>query len=403
MKAAISLLSLLLLPLALEGQEEVPARLVEVETARSRSCVESLTRLSELDAALDPYARRLDRLNTLGLAVSLENPQEATPFDREDPLEDAVARWFAVDSALSVRYVEDPQDATREERREARNAALERIRSTMREVSAEAQEKAMAGADIEAAAQPCLGAVLVRSAVLEACGDASSPVCEAARANEPQEQIRFVDNAADIWDVEEYGPWTQPGPIQLTPDGGLAGARTSARARRGNVSFHISLAPLILARDELNEEQITNYLANLDSLGFTFDHPLFVMAPAMEIQVNVPPPLGGETHYILHFGDLSGDDVIWSVEAGTAGLMQALLPADPVDLARLRAAEQVSLTALRIPEGEDAEAELVFTMALLQINQDASVGNLLAYMAGGRLNDDIKTIIPPTAGDGIGG
>ena len=391
-----------MLPLALEGQEDVPARLVEVETARSRSCVESLTRLAELDASLDPYVLRLGRLNALGLAVSLENPDEAAPFDRADPLEDAVARWFAADSALAVRYLADPQDALREERRQARQATLERVRTTIREVSAEAQEKATAGADIEAAAQPCLGAVLVRGAVLEACGDGSGPVCDAARSTEPQGQIRFVDDAADIWDVEEYGPWTQPGPIRLTQEGELAGARTSARARRGNVSLHVALAPLILARDELEEEQIATYQANLDSLGFTFDHPLLVMAPAMEIQLNLPPPLGGETHYILHFGDLSGDDVIWSADAGSGGRVQALLPAAPADLVRLRAAEQVSLSALLIPEEEGAEADLVFSLPLLQINQDASVGNLLAYLAGGGLNDDLKAIIPPPPGGGVG-
>jgi hypothetical protein len=356
-----------------------------------------------LDATLDPYVRRLDRLNALGMAVSLENATEGAPFDRADSLEDAVARWFSADSALAVRYMEDPQDALREERSQARTAMLDRVRTTMQEVSKEAQEKAEAGADIEAAARPCLGAVLVRSVVLEACGDAETLVCNAARSNEPQGQIRFVDEPGDIWDVEEYGPWSQPGPIRLTEDGELLGARTSARVRRGNVALQLSVAPLILLREELEEEQVADYLANLDSLGFTFDHPLLVMAPAIEIQANLPPPLGGETHYVLHFGDLSGDDVLWSAEAGTGGMIQALLPASATDLARLREAEQVSLSALRIPEEEGGEADLVFTMALLQINQDANVGNLLAYLSGGGLNNDLKAIIPPQAGEGIGG
>ena len=412
MKAVASLLLLLLLPPALAGQEEpppppvqeeMPSGLVAVESARSRACVESLNRLGELDATLDPYVRRLDRLNALGMAVSLENATEATPFDRADSLEDAVARWFSADSALAVRYMENPQDALREERSQARAAMLDRIRTTMQEVSREAQEKAEAGADIEAAARPCLGAVLVRSVVLQACGNAETLVCNAARSNEPQGQIRFVDEPGDIWDVEEYGPWSQPGPIRLTEDGELLGARTSARVRRGNVALQLSVAPLILLREELEEEQVADYLANLDSLGFTFDHPLLVMAPAIEIQANLPPPLGGETHYVLHFGDLSGDDVLWSAEAGTGGMIQALLPASATDLARLREAEQVSLSALRIPEEEGGEADLVFTMALLQINQDANVGNLLAYLSGGGLNNDLKAIIPPQAGEGIGG
>jgi hypothetical protein len=397
------LATLLLLPLALDAQDDLPPRLAEVENARSRACVESLARLAELDASLEPYARRLQRLNTLGLAVSLENRDEAAPFDRTDSLEDAVARWFSADSALAVRYVAEPGDALREERNQARTAMLDRIRTTMQELSSQAQERARAGADIEAAAQPCLGAVLVRSAVLEVCSTSSNPVCDAARASEPQNRYRFVEDAADIWDVEEYGPWTQPGPIQLTPDGELTGARTSARARRGNVLLHVSVAPLILAREELEEEQVADYQANLDSLGFTFEHPLLVMAPAMELQVSLPPPVGGETHYLLHFGDLSGDDVIWSAEAGAGGLLQVLLPASGTDLQRLRAGEQVSLTALRIPEGDDAEADLVFSLALLQINQDVNVANLLAYMAEGGLSNDLITLIPPPPGGGGAG
>jgi len=386
----------LLLPMALEAQEELPDRLVAVETARSRACVESLARLAELDASLEPYFLRLERLNALGVAMALESREEAAPFDRTDPLEDAVVRWFSADSALAVRYLADPQDALREERREARNLLLDRIRATMVEVSSELDEKARAGADIELAAQPCFGAVMVRSVVLEACANTTSPVCDAARATERQEQFRFVEEPEEIWNIEEYGPWSPPGPLRMSQDGEMAGARTSARARLGNVVFHFSLAPLILARQELDEEEIAMYQANLDSLGFTFDHPLLVMAPAFEIRASMPPPLGGETHYIIHFGDLSGDDIIWSAEAGSGGLFQALMPASDTDLTRLSAGEQVSLTAIRVPEGEEeVEADLVYTLPILQLNQETNVGILLAYLREGGLNDDLKTLIPP--------
>ncbi len=381
--------------MALEAQEEIPGRLVEVETARSRACVESLARLAELDASLEPYFLRLERLNALGMAVSLESREEAAPFDQTDPLEDAVVRWFSADSALAVRYLADSQDALREERRQARTAMLDRIRAAMEEVSSELDEKARAGADVERTAQPCFGAVMVRSVVLEACANTTSPLCDAARATERQEQFRFVEEPEEIWNIEEYGPWTPPGPIQVTRDGEMAGARTSARARVGNVVFRFSLAPLIMARQEMDEEEIAMYQANLDSLGFTFDHPLLVMAPAFEIQTNLPPPLGGETHYIIHFGDLSGDDVIWSAEAGSGGLFQALMPASDTDLARLSAGEQLSLTAIRVPEGDEEEADLVYTLPILQLNQETNVSSLLAYLKEGGLNDDLKTLIPP--------
>lgn len=413
MKFVALVLLAFVLPPALDAQEIpseaqepqlfVPPALAEVEVARSRTCVGSIAAVAELDATLQPFVRRLDRLNSLGLAVAMENAGEAAPFDPADSLEDAVARWFSADSALAVRYVADPQDALREERSQARDAMLEKLRTAIQELSAEAQEKAEAGAPVEAAAQPCQGAVLVRSAVLEVCDTMASPVCDAARATEPQNQFRFVEAPEDLWDLEEYGPWTQPGPIQGTPGGELVGARTSARGRRGNVILNVSLAPLILSREELSEEQITMYQANLDSLGFTFDHPRLVMAPAIEVRVSLPPPVGGETHHLLHFGDLSGEDVIWSAEAGAGGWFQTILPASASNLDRLRTGDQVSLSALRIPEAEGAEADLIFTVPLLQLNQEVSVGNLLAYMAGGGLDNDLKTLIPPPPGDGPAG
>lgn len=388
------------IPEAQEAQEVVPPALAEVELARSRACVASIADMAELDASLQPFVRRLDRLNSLGLAIALENAGEAAPFDPADSLEGAVVGWFSADSALAVRLLADPQDALREERSQARSAMLERLRNAMEEVSAEAREIATAGAPIEAAVQPCQGAVLVRSAVLEACAAAESPVCDAARSTDAQGPFRFVEAPEDLWDVEEYGPWSTPGPLQAAPGGDLAGARTSARARRGNVVLTVALAPLILSREGLSEEQIARYQANLDTLEFTFDHPLFVMAPAIELQVSLPPPLGGETHYLLHFGDLSGEDVIWSAEAAAGGLVQTVLPASTSNLARLRAGEQVSFSALRIPEAEDAEADLVYSVPLLQLNQEASVGTLLVYMAEGGLNNDLKTLIPLPPGGG---
>ncbi|MGW8264815.1 MAG: hypothetical protein ACWGSQ_00505, partial [Longimicrobiales bacterium] len=183
--------------------------------------------------------------------------------------------------------------------------------------------------------------------------------------------------------------------------GGLLGARTAARARRGNVVFSLSLTPLLRRRSELTEEEIGEFQANLDSLKFTFDHPLFVMAPGFELRAELPAPLGGETHYVLHFGDLSGDDIIWTIEAGTPGRVQASFPATEAALSRLQAGEPVSLTALRIPEGGVAEevAEAVFTLTLLQVGQANNVGTLVQHMSSGDLGRDLAALVPP----GVGG
>jgi len=362
--------------------------------------VASLADLAALNASLEPIARRLDRMNALGRAISLEKREDVEPFDPSDPVEEEVVRWFSADSALAVRLMATRDSALVAERRAARTAILERITGTIQELAVEGQNRAREGAPIQEAAQPCEGAILVRSAVLEACADTPSPVCEAAAAEDPEGTIRFVDSAEDLWDVEEFRPWTQPAPIQPTPDGGLTGARTAARARQGNVVFTVALAPLLRRRADLQEEEIGQFEANLDTLAFTFDHPLFVMAPAFEIQAQLPDPLGGETHYLFHFGDLTGDDVIWSTEAGPPRLVVASFPATKEGLARLQAGEPVSLTAVRIPaaEGGEAQAEAVFTITLLQVGQVNNVATLVEYMKGGGLSRDLAALVPPGAG-----
>lgn len=383
--------------------QEAPPGLAEVELARSRACVGSLARLAELNATLEPIALQLERLNALGRAVSLEKAGEVAPFDLSDPLEEGVARWFSADSALAVRYLAEPDSAILEERSAARAAILDRIDGTIQERAAEGQVKAREGAPIRTAAQPCEGAILVRSAVLEECETTPSPVCEAARAAGENEEGSggFVDSPEDLWDVEEYRPWTTPTALQRGPDGGLAGARTAARARRGNVVFSLSLTPLLRRRSELTEEEIGEFQANLDSLGYAFDHPLFVMAPGFELRAELPAPLGGETHYVLHFGDLTGDDIIWTIEAGTPGRVQVSFPATQDALTRLQAGDPVSLTALRIPDTEGAEepAEAVFTLTLLQVGQANNVGALVQHISSGALSRDLAALVPP----GVGG
>jgi hypothetical protein len=389
---------LLLLPCLLSAQEAVPVDLAEVENARSRACVHSLGRLSELEAVLEPYALRVDRLNVLGRAVSMEKASDAAPFDATDPLEAEVARWFAEDSAMAVQYLAQPDSALAQDRSRARTAMLERLREVIRELSAEAEGKTQEGASVQEEARPCVGAILVKDVVLEECGADVSPVCQAAREEGPHPAYRFVDDPGDIWDVEQFGPWTTPGPIVRAADGRLAGARTGAQARRGNVIFTVTLAPLLRNRSELSEEEIGEFRANLDSLGFTFDHPQVLMAPAIEFQANLPQPLGGEDLYVLHFGDLSGDDVIWTVDAGSGGLVQAIFPVDGLTLNRLRDGELVSLTAIRTPAEEGEMAEAIFTLSLLQVGQQSNVGTLLEYMGTGALGRDLLALLPPGTG-----
>lgn len=395
MKAALLLLPALLIPSAAVAQEEPPAGLAEVELARSSSCVAALARLADLDSIARPYALRMERLRALGRAVSLEDRAEAGALGAADSLEAAVDRWFVADSALAARYVAERTEATQEERTKARNATLDAIRAAMQATATEAESKLVDAQAAEEAAQPCDGSIFVRSAVLEACAGRGSELCRAAADTAARGAYRFVDKPTDIWDVEDYRPWTAPGPLQGTPEGALVGARTAAQARRGNVVLGVALAPLLRNRAELDSAQIAEFEANMDSLGFTFEHPTIVMAPAIEIQASVPAPIGGETHVLVHFGDLSGDDVVWNSEVGKGGLLRATFPASRRDLARLEAGDPLSLTAVRLPPGENPTAEPVYTVPLLQVGQSQSVGALLQYMRDGGLARDLAALVPP--------
>jgi hypothetical protein len=394
----LTLLVILLLPRIVAGQDSIPSHLAEVEVARSRACVGALVDLAELNATLAPFAERADRLNSLGRAVSLESRRDAEPFDSGDPVDAAVAHWFTADSALAVRFLEERDSSILVQRDTARTAILDVLRQRIQAVSDEAQGKLDDGAAVQAAADPCVGAILISSAVLEKCGDGQNPVCDAARAEEPQGPYRFVDDPSDLWNLEQYGPWTKPGPIQAGPGAELAGASTSARARIGNVAYLLTLRPLLRRRSELSEEEVARYQTNLDSIGISFHHADLVMALGIDFQGTLPPPLGGETHFLLHFGDLSGDDVIWSMEAGEGGPVHAIIPARASDLARLQAGELVSLSAIRVPEEEDATAEAIYTLSLLQVGQAANVGALLQYFKDGRFERDLRALFPPGSG-----
>lgn len=396
---ALALASAVYHPAPVVAQDTPPAGFAEAELARSRQCVPALNRLEELDQAVRPFAERMERLRALGLAVSLEDRDESGALAAADSLEAAVDAWFAADSALAARYVAERDEAIQEERARLRNEILDRIRQAMQEVGAQAEATLEGAAEVERASEPCQAAVFVRSAVVEACAGSASALCRAAEAPEDAAgPFRFVTTAEELWDMEDYRPWTRPGPLQGTPQGALVGGRSAAQARRGNIIVAVAVAPLIRGRAELGEDEVAEFQENLDSLGIAFDHPLFVMAPAFEVEVSVPPPMEGETHLVLHFGDLSGDDVVWSTEIGEGGVMDALFPASGVALNRLQAGETLSLTALRVPAGEDPEAEAVYSLAILPVNQEQNVAALLQYMAGGDLGRDLARLVPPPAG-----
>lgn len=396
------LISALVAPTPMLAQDTAPPSLAEVEAARSRACVGALERMGELSARVEPLALKANRLRVLNQAIALEDSTEAAPFGQE-PVESAVRAWFVADAAMGARYAETQDSAVAVQRAEAKAGIRARLQEAMDAIRVRADTETADAEEIEAATMPCQGVVFVRPAVLEECRATSSEtqLCEAAADTARSPLFRFVDDAEDLWQVEELRPWSAPGPLQVAPDGSLVGARTAALSRLGNVVVAVAFSPMIRERAQLDSAQAAEFDANLEALGFAFDDPRFVMVPAFEVQANLPAPLGGETHYLLHFGELSAPEVVWSLPAGSGGITRAAVPLQGPDLEKLRSGEPLSFTAVKLSappqEGQPPEGEFVFSLGLTQVNQAQSTSGLVEYLAQGGLAADLKRIVPPTS------
>lgn len=376
-----------------------PPNFAAAETARSRNCVPLVGRLEAVSAELDPRSRRAERLSALHRAVSAEDSLRVTPLAEDDPLEQAVGEWFRMDHELALEYLETEEEAVREDRQVRREAMLDRLEEEFEEVSRETEEILESTSDLQQAIQSCQGRIFVRTAVLDACQgvDASgNPLCEAARASEPTGRFQFVENAPDLWDIEQLRPWSEPSRLQPAAGGGLVGARTAALTRRGNIRFVMGLEPLFQHRDSLSEEHVEGLDVHLDSLGITFDHPDFVMSPTLGYELDVPGRLGDETEYLLHFGDLSNpeEDVLQRIPVPERWPVGGAFAPSEATLVRLVRGDPVSMTAVSVPE-DGEEAEPVFSIGITNVQQSARVNALLQYMMSGQLGADLAALVPP--------
>jgi hypothetical protein len=405
------LLFALLLPVGLRAQDTAvaqpqevpepppPAALVAAETARSKRCVPVLARLDTLSAKLNPFAVRADRIRQLDQAVLVEDSTRATPFAGSDSVEVAVRAWFAEDQALARQYAESGDSTIEARRAQGRDRVRQRLIDELNALSVRGRETIAAAGDLEMGARECQGVILVRSAVLEACGSADIPVCAEARATEPTPtgRFRFVEQAEHVWDVESIRPWEQPGRLGVTESGGLGGAQTAAFAQRGNMMVVVSIEPMIRDRAEIAAADLTQFEANLDSLGITYRHPKYLVAPVVAVEVEVSEPLGAETHYFLHFGDLTNParDVIWT-SPSIGRPLQGVVPATKAVLDRLAAGEGVSLTAIRFADSTQKQAEAIYSLDLTQSGQALAVSLLLEYLKTG-LAEDFSALVPAGA------
>jgi hypothetical protein len=121
------------------------------------------------------------------------------------------------------------------------------------------------------------------------------------------------------------------------------------------------------------------------------------MAPALALHLDFTEPLGGETHYLLHFGDMADPaaDLIGSAPVPAGEPLQTYFVTSVSILTRLASGEQVSFTAVRLPEGGEGEADAVYSLPLTPVGQARSVTALLGYMADGQLGRDLTALLAP--------
>ena len=371
----------------------VPTGLAVIESERSRSCVDVMSRLDALDRTLAPLAERSQRLLAIAEAVALEDRTIMESLDQSDLIESQIHAWFVSDGELAQRYVATLAQQLVEERATAREAIKVMVSDAIAAVQTEADQTISATGDLAQRAGPCDGAIFVRSAVLEACATNSGPLCDEA-AQEPSEasRFRFVDSPEAIWDVQEIRPWTNPTPLQATPDGQLDGARTIGFARSGNIVVSVAFSPLIRDREELTPEETQLFQVTNDSLGIQFTHPDLAFAPALAIRATLPMPLGDESTYVLHFGTPEAADVVWTGAPGTGAPFEDSVPLGAAHVGRLQAGEPITFTALRSSEGGENEA--VFTIELTSVNQARASQALVAYMAE-QLGRDLAALVRP--------
>lgn len=387
---ALALLCIGTSPLA--GQETVPSNLVGIELERSRTCADVLTRLEALDTELEPLATRAQRLMAIAGAINVEEASVVDSLNTADPVESAVREWFESDAALAERYLEQQSQAILDERAEGRRAILEAVSRAVEDVQATADSVMQPTGTLTDDGVACAGVILVRDATAEACNGLTSRVCEAARDTSVQAPFQFVDDPELLWFSQELRPWTSPGPLGLSPQGQLSGARTIGTTRVGNLGVSVSLSPLLRARTELSPDELAVFDSINVPLGIESTHPDLVFVPALSLQANLPQSIGGETRYLLHFGSPAEPDALWLAEADTGAPIAGTVALAPAHVARLAEGHAMAITAIR--DVGDGESEAVFSLGLTTVNQAAPVRTLLSYMVQ-QLPADLERLVPP--------
>jgi hypothetical protein len=388
--SAVVLLLGIASPVAAQG--DVPANLVSIELERSSTCVDVLTRLEALDVELTPLANRAQRLLAIAGAISIEESSIVDSLNATDWVEAAVRDWFAADAALAQRSVTEQSQTILDERAVGKRAIEETVGGAIEEVQAEADSIMSPTGTLAQDGAECAGVTLVRGAAIEACNGITSRVCSAARDSMVQSPFQFVEGAELLWYSQEFRPWTAPGPIGLSPQGQLSGARTIGNTRVGNVVISVSMTPLFRSRSELSPDDLAVFDSINAPLGIESSHPVVTFVPSLGIQANLARAIGGESRYVVHFGPPEEPDVVWVAEADSGAPISGVVALSPVHVAHLAEGQPLILTALA--DEADQEALALFSIELTSVNQVQPVRSLLGYMTQ-QLSADLERLIPP--------
>lgn len=373
-----------------------PSDLARVELERSRACVGIFRDVEALNDLMEPLGVRSRRLGMIAQAIAVEDASVVDSLDTADPLEERVREWFRSDAALAQRYLSQQSASIAAERAAGRETIKVAVSRAMEGVQSEANAVVAEHQPLINRASRCDGAIFVRSAVLEACGEGSGPVCDAAALPASEAQgFRFVDDASSIWEIEQTRPWSAPTPLTRGPNGQLDGARTVGFSRVGNLIVTAAFTPLFRPRRDTPPEIAAMYEATNDTLGLSFEHPDLLFTPALGIRASLPEAFGEEDGYILHFGPPEEAEVVWTADADTGESLQSTVPLTPGQVRRLTAGDPLTLTA--ISNEEDGPPTAGYAVVVGTVNQAPAAQALLGYMAS-RLSNDVTALVPPGGG-----
>ncbi|MDE0899835.1 MAG: hypothetical protein OSA81_12525 [Longimicrobiales bacterium] len=367
---------------------EAPANLATVEINRSRQCVTTLAEIAVIDEILRPIAIQSQRFTTIARAIAIEDASIVPSLNTSDPFDSAIADWFATDELMARRFIETQAPVLQEQRTTGREAIKIFLTDAALAVQARADSVLAENENTVTQAASCDGAIFVRPAVLEACETGSGEICiAAAQPPAATDRFRFVDAPESVWDVQEFRPWTDPTTIQLGPTGQLEGARTVAFTRVGNVVVTVAFSPLLRDVSDVTPAERFSFDQTNQALGLSFNHPSILFAPGFAIRAALPEPLAGEDEYVIHFGDPTEPDALWTGPASTGSPMEASIPLEATHVIRLREGHPLSLTAMR-----DGESE--YSIPLYSTNQAIAMQALLSYMSN-QLSVDLNEFVKP--------